>query len=89
MLGNHNLTHLPNRLDCDICNTVKMQPSPCRKENSHGAPDDEEATGNVADALNVDHCICENDEHLNTNDTCACIIKDRASNWVEGNPAKT
>ena len=37
--------------------------------------------------MTADTMVCGPRDHSIDEDTCANVIKDRASNWVEGNPA--
>ena len=39
------------------------------------------------DSMTADTMVCGPRDHSIDNDTCSNVIKDRASNWVEGNPA--
>ena len=54
------------------------------------APDDsEDIPKEFGDSMTADTMVCGPRDHSVDVDTCANVIKDRASNWVEGNPAET
>ena len=89
MEPDHCLTHFPKRTDCEICLKCKMQSAPWRKKDSMIPDATEDEPKEFGDSMTADTMVCGPRDHSVDGDTCAHVIKDRASNWVEGNLAKT
>ena len=85
----HELTHFPKRLDFEICKLCKTQSAPCRKKDSMAPDETEDKPVEFGDSMTADTMVCGPRDHSVDEDTCANAIKDKASNWVEGNPAKS
>ena len=66
-----------------------MQSAPCRKKDSMNPDTTEDEPKEFGDSMTADTMVCGPRDHPVDGDTCAHVIKDRASNWVEGTPAVT
>ena len=82
----HSLTHFPKLASCEICARAKAQRKQCRKV-SHGAAEDEdgrEKPSCFGDLVTADHIVLGKEEEISRHDdTCALVILDRFTRWLD------
>ena len=79
----HKIMHYPENPFCAICQRAKMQRKPCRRNKViKGDPPTE-----YGQSVTMDHVVANSERSLGiTGDSCALIIGDKATGWVDGFP---
>ena len=87
--GDQNLfTHFPEDPNCQVCQSCKPQRAHCKSSSAPGA-DGLPIPVNFADAITADHAVLNEDDKSRTEDRNACVILDRATQWLQSYGAPT
>ena len=84
------INHSPKHRNCSICNQCKIQNTQARRiKEDDGAMENKPTK--FAEKLTADHMILSEEEKSRHGDTCALVIKDRATQYLfsYGSPSKS